>query len=134
MCSDVIPGTSTQRFSCMHSLLTINLQNVTLNSSEVLSSFIRHVPTTYYHHVRFLSLCTKPSLADGGFIDQTSALEGFLSLATRVESLSLHFVGSPAKSIISSFQNLQDLRTLHVSNCGDESAQALYAAFPSFVI
>ena len=90
---------------------------------------MRHVPRPYYHHIRSLSLCLKPS-ASSGSTDQNSALTGILSLITRVESLSLHLIGSPAKSIISSFQNLHDLRSLHVSNCGDESAQPLYVTFP----
>jgi len=87
---------------------------------------MRHVPKSYYHHIRSLSLCLK---ARSGSIDQTGALIYILSLATRVESLSLHFIGSPAKSIIPTFQNLHDLRSLHVSNCGDENARPLYAVF-----
>ena len=106
------------------------IQNITLNSYEALSSFMCHVPKPYYHHIRSLSLCLKPSLAGSGPIDQTSALINVLPLVTRVESLSLHFIGSPAKSIIPSFQNLHDLRSLHVSNCGDEDAQPLCVHFP----
>jgi len=105
-------------------------QNVTLNSYEALSSFMRHVPKPYYHHIRSLSLCLKPSLAGSGPIDQTNALINVLSFVTRVESLSLHFIGSPAKAIIPSFQNLCDLRSLHVSNCGDENTQPLCVHFP----
>ena len=112
------------------SSLTSTIQNVTLNSYEVLSTFMRHVPKPYYHHIRLLSLCLKPSSTSGGSTDQNSALAGILSLITRVESLSLHLIGSPAKSIIPLFQNLHDLRSLHVSNCGDESAQPLYVVFP----
>jgi hypothetical protein len=63
-------------------------------------------------------------------MDQTSALTDILSLATRVEYLSLHFIGSPAKTIIPVFGNLRELRSLHVSNCGDENSQPLYVAFP----
>jgi len=110
------------------------IQNITLNSYEAISSFMRHVPKPYYHHIRSLSLCLKPSSSNSGPIDQTTLLIDILSLAARVESLSLHFIGSPAKSIISSFQNLHDLRRLHVSNCGDENAQPLYALFPFSVI
>jgi len=94
---------------------------------------MRHVPKPYYHHIRSLSLCLKPFLAGSGSIDQTSALINVLSLVARVESLSLHFIGSPAKSIISSFQNLRDLRSLHLSNCGDEDTQPLYVDFPFLV-
>ncbi|KAF9653330.1 hypothetical protein BDM02DRAFT_3087388 [Thelephora ganbajun] len=100
-------------------------RSVTLNSCEALSSFMRHVPKPYYHHIRSLSLCLKPSLASSSPIDQTSALIDILTWATRVESLSLHFIGSPAKCIIPSFQNLHDLRSLYMSNCGDENSQPL---------
>ena len=105
------------------------MQNITLNSFEVLSSFMRHVPKPHYHHIRLLSLCLKPSLASDASIDQASALIDVLSLATGVESLSLHFIGSPAKKIIPLFKNLHDLRSLHVSNCGDENTQPLYVLF-----
>jgi len=110
--------------------LSYPIQNITLSSYEALSSFTHHVPKPYYHHIRSLSLCLKPSLAGSGPIDQTSALINVLSLVTRVESLSLHFIGSPAKSIIPSFYNFRDLRSLHVSNCGDEDAQPLCVHFP----
>ena len=106
------------------------MQNIRLNSYEALSSFMRHVPKSYYHHIRSLSICSKPSLASHGPTDQASALIEILSFATRVESLSLHFIGSPVKSIIPSFQTLHGLRSLHLSNCGDENAQPLYAVFP----
>lgn len=111
----------------MHSPLTSASQNVTLNSCEAVSSFIRHVPKPYYHHIRSLFLCLKSPSTCNGSTDQTSALIDVLSLATRVESLSLHFIGSPAKSIIPLFHNLYDLKSLHMSNCGDENAQPLYA-------
>ena len=131
MCSNSIPGMYPS--SACHpprSSPTNIIQNVSLNSYEAVSSFLLHVPGSYCHHIRSLALCLKPSSASSGFVDQNSALAGILSLVTRVESLSLHVIGSPAKSIISSFQNLLDLRSLHVSNCGEESAQPLYVAFP----
>ena len=118
-----------QRRLLPHSPLIYTIQNVTLNSYEAFSSFMRHVPKPYFHHIRALSLCLKPSSASSGPIDQTSALIDVLSSATRVESLSLHFIGSPEKSIIPQFQNLPALRSLHVSNCGDEDTQPLYAVF-----
>jgi hypothetical protein len=104
------------------------VQNITLNNYEALSSFSRHLPDPYYCHVRSLFVCLKPSLASNDFIDQTSALANILSSATRVESLSLHFIGSPAKTIIPPFRNLKDLRSLHISNCGDENLQPLCVA------
>lgn len=117
-----------------HSPLIYTVQNITLNSHEAFSSFMRYVPKLYFHHIRSLSLCLKPSSASSGPIDQTSALIDVLSSATRVESLSLHFVGSPEKSIVPQFQNLPALRSLHVSNCGDEETQPLYApSFPSLL-
>jgi len=129
MCSNFVPGTfaNSACHSCTaHQPIDI-IQNITLDSYEAFSSFVRHVPKPYYHHIRSLSLCLK---ARSGSIDQTSTLIYILSLATRVESLSLHFIGSPAKSIIPTFKNLHDLRSLHVSNCGDENTQPLYAVFP----
>ena len=53
-----------------------------------------------------------------------------LSFTTRVESLSVHFIGSPAKTIIPSFRNLRDLKSLHMSNCGDENSKPLCVALP----
>lgn len=100
-------------------------RNVTLNSHEALSSFIQHVPKPYYHHIRCLSICPRQSLSRSSSIDQTGALINVLSWAARVESLSLHFIGSPAKTIIPLFRNLRDLRSLHMSNCGDENLQPL---------
>lgn len=100
-------------------------RNVTLNSYETVSSFRRQVPKAYYHHIRSLSICVKPSPAHRGPIDQTSALVDILSSAERVEYLSLHFIGSPAKTIIPSFRALSDLRSLHIANCGDENSQPL---------
>lgn len=100
-------------------------RNVTLDSYEALSSFRRYVPKSYYNHIRSLSLCLKPSSARCGTIDQTGALIDILSSAARVESLSIHFIGSPAKTIIPSFRGLNDLRSLHVSNCGDENSEPL---------
>lgn len=113
-----------------HSSLTQSAQKVALSNYEALSSFRRYVPKPYYHHIRFLSLCLKPSSPSTGSIDQTSALIDILSLATRVESLSLHFIGSPDKTIIPSFRNLNDLGSLHISNCGDEDSQPLCVVLP----
>lgn len=120
-----------QRLASAHCSPAEITQNITLNNYEALLSFKRHVPKPYYHDIRSLFVCFKPSSVGSGSTDQTGALVDILSSATRVESLSLHFIGSPAKTIIPLFRNLKDLRSLHISNCGDENSQPLYVALRS---
>lgn len=100
-----------------------------MNGYEALSSFRRYVPKSYYDHIRSLFICFKPS--SGGDIDQATDLSDILSSTTKVESLSLHLIGTPSKRIIPLFKNLSNLKSLHIGNCGDSNRHPLYVTIPS---
>lgn len=104
---------------------------VDLQSLESIFSYVDNVPQSYHHYTKQLSICTKPSRGSAcpdSFGNDTAisdALSRLLASCTQVVQLSLSLEGSINKSLISLFENFQQLKTLSIHHCGDEQRAPL---------
>ncbi|THH32556.1 hypothetical protein EUX98_g1610 [Antrodiella citrinella] len=102
-------------------------KNVNLRNREALRTFLTNVPVSYGRHTRTLAVCT--AFADAGVTASngpiSEALAELLGRCTQLDRLDLKLVNSVRPSIISSFQKLEHLRELAISNCGDENTHPL---------
>ena len=85
-------------------------------------------------YTRQLTICTKssadtlstPHRGDAQIISQL--LIDLLEQCPQLEQLTLTLDGSVSKDVIPSFQNLNALKTLTISNCGNEDRYPLYVS------
>ena len=102
------------------------MQTVDIRSMEGLKAYLERVPREYARHIRELAVCTRPEAPVDAWCTQddgsrgTSELETLVTACAKLEKLSLRLWGSPAPTIISSFEHLDRLHTLSVSNAAPE--------------
>ena len=113
-------------------IVLISLQVVDLQCLTDIFAYMSNVPESYHRYTRQLSICTSPTKGGAcpgstGHTDSaiSQALSRLLATSTQIEHLSLRLDGSLDKSLISLFQNLDQLKTLSIHHCGDEQQTPL---------
>ena len=104
-------------------------KKINLQSDEAIHIFLAHVPSTYYQHIRELTLCNAPLQADLSQPDlqrgTSTDLARVLERCTGVQRLELKLTGSPSPEVISPFSSFSDLERLLITNCSREEQAPL---------
>lgn len=106
-------------------------KKINLQSDEAIHTFLAHVPSTYYQHIRELALCNAPQLDSQFQLDSLSSrgtsvdLARVLERCTKVQRLELKLTGSPSAEIIEPFTTFSDLERLSIENCSCEEQAPL---------
>jgi len=102
-------------------------KNVNLRNREALRTFLTNVPKSYGRHTKTLAVCTAAAneevIASNDPI--TEPLGELLGRCSSLDRLDLKLANSIRPSIIPVFAELEALRELAISNCGDENLNLL---------
>ncbi|KAF9527625.1 hypothetical protein CPB83DRAFT_792861 [Crepidotus variabilis] len=130
--ADDVASLSKVDMTSYQATVPVRFRKIRLENYEALERFLENVPRSYFAYIEDLFLCTKsetvfrlpvlPRVRADSVIALLSATRGLVKLELQVQ-------GSLDHSALSPFPFLNNLKSLSISNCGDECRTPLSERF-----